>query len=107
MSSASSGVAQALAEWAVALAPTEEDLTLAHRSLLDTVAVGIAAREHHILAVAATLGDAGRWAAACHVIDFDDLHMPSTTHISTVCVPVALATDGGQRAYLAGAGVMA
>ena len=32
--------------------------------------------------------------------------MQSTTHISAVCVPVALATDGGARAYLAGAGVM-
>nr|WP_281497162.1 MmgE/PrpD family protein [Ornithinimicrobium sp. F0845] len=47
-----------------------------------------------------------------HVIDFDDLHLPSTTHISTVCVPVALTSGGhdGQvaaRAYLAGAGVMA
>ena len=100
-------VAQALAEWASALTSTEDDLTLARRSLLDTVAVGIAAREHQILAVGASLGEAGRWAAACHVIDFDDLHMPSTTHISTVCVPVALATGGGAQAYLAGAGVMA
>ncbi len=107
MSNLSSGTAQGLAEWAVGLVPAEEDLGLAQRSLLDTVAVGIAAREHHILAVAATLGETGRWAAACHVIDFDDLHMPSTTHISTVCVPVALVTGGGPRAYLAGAGAMA
>jgi 2-methylcitrate dehydratase PrpD len=41
------------------------------------------------------------------VLDFDDLHMPSTTHISAVCVPTALATGGGARAYLAAAGVMA
>jgi 2-methylcitrate dehydratase PrpD len=41
------------------------------------------------------------------VLDFDDLHMASTTHISAVCVPVALAAKGGARAYLAGAGVMA
>jgi 2-methylcitrate dehydratase PrpD len=41
------------------------------------------------------------------VLDFDDLHMPSTTHVSAVCVPTALATGGGPRAYLAAAGVMA
>ncbi|MBV8429707.1 MAG: MmgE/PrpD family protein, partial [Solirubrobacterales bacterium] len=39
--------------------------------------------------------------------DFDDLHMPSTTHISAVCVPATLAAGGDARAYLAGAGVMA
>jgi 2-methylcitrate dehydratase PrpD len=44
---------------------------------------------------------------AAHILDFDDLHMPSTTHISTVCVPAALALHGGAQAYLAGAGVMA
>jgi 2-methylcitrate dehydratase PrpD len=65
------------------------------------------------------LTDAGRWAALAHVLDYDDLHMPSTTHISAVCVPAALAAraalgagaagDPGDpaRAYLAGAGVMA
>ena len=100
-------VAAALADWALALVPTDEDRALADRALLDTVAVGIAAREHHILRVGASLTHGGRWAAACHVIDFDDLHMPSTAHISTVCVPVALATGGGAAAYLAGAGVMA
>ena len=41
------------------------------------------------------------------MLDFDDLHMPSTTHVSAVCVPTALATGGGPRAYLAAAGVMA
>ncbi len=100
-------VAEALAEWALALVPSQEDRALADRALLDTVAVGVIAREHHILRVGASLTQAGRWAAACHVIDFDDLHMPSTAHISTVCVPVALATGGGAVAYLAGAGVMA
>jgi 2-methylcitrate dehydratase PrpD len=58
------------------------------------------------------LTEAGRWAALAHVLDYDDLHMPSTTHISAVCVPAALdatgATGGREaRAYLAGAGVMA
>ena len=41
------------------------------------------------------------------MLDFDDLHMESTTHISAVCVPAALATGGGAKAYLAAAGVMA
>lgn len=53
------------------------------------------------------LSEAGRWAALAHVLDFDDLHLPSTAHISAVCVPVALACGGGAQAYLAGAGVMA
>ncbi len=57
--------------------------------------------------LAASLGEAGRWATAGHVLDFDDLHMPSTTHISAVCVPTALATGGDARTYLAAAGVMA
>jgi len=33
--------------------------------------------------------------------------MPSTTHVSVVCVPTVLASGGGARAYLAAAGVMA
>jgi 2-methylcitrate dehydratase PrpD len=41
------------------------------------------------------------------VLDFDDLHMASTSHVSAVCVPATLATGGDARAYLAGAGVMA
>jgi 2-methylcitrate dehydratase PrpD len=41
------------------------------------------------------------------VLDFDDLHMESTTHISALSVPTALATGGGARGYLAAAGVMA
>jgi 2-methylcitrate dehydratase PrpD len=97
----------ALAQWAHGLDPTEEDLALADRSLLDTVAVTIAARHHRVARISASLGEAGQWAAAGHVLDFDDLHMPSTTHVSAVCVPTALATGGGPRAYLAAAGVMA
>src|SRR5215813_11973262 len=102
-------VAVTLAEWAAGLKPDREDLELAHRSLLDTVAVTLAAREHRVtrLAAAAGLPDGARWAVAGHVLDFDDLHMPSTTHVSVVCVPTALATGGGARAYLAAAGVMA
>jgi 2-methylcitrate dehydratase PrpD len=96
-----------LADWAVGLEPSAEDLALADRALLDTVAVGLAARKEPILDIAAVLPEESQWAVACHIIDFDDLHMPSTTHISTVCVPMALALGGGARSYLAGAGVMA
>jgi 2-methylcitrate dehydratase PrpD len=96
-----------LAEWAVGLAASAEDLALADRALVDTVAVGLAARGEPILDIVAVLPEEAQWAVACHIIDFDDLHMASTTHISTVCVPVALSLGGGARSYLAGAGVMA
>ncbi|MEU6136623.1 MmgE/PrpD family protein [Nocardioides sp. NPDC047086] len=99
--------AERLAEWAAGLQPTTDDLALAERALQDTVAVALAARDEQILSICNVLGEAGQWATASHVIDYDDLHMESTTHISTVCVPVALATGGNARAYLAGAGVMA
>jgi 2-methylcitrate dehydratase PrpD len=100
-------VASELATWAADLHPTAEDLALADRSLLDTVAVAIAARAEPVVGVTLGVSEAARWATAAHVLDFDDLHMESTTHISTVCVPAALAAGGGARAYLAGAGVMA
>jgi 2-methylcitrate dehydratase PrpD len=100
-------LATELAEWAAGLAPTAEDLDLAQRSLVDTVAVAIAGRDEAAVHVAAALPAAARWATAAHVLDFDDLHMQSTTHISVVCLPAALACGGGARAYLAGAGVMA
>lgn len=100
-------LAHTLAEWAAGLAPTPDDLALASRALLDTVSVGLAARREPILRTVTSLTEEARWATACHVLDFDDLHLPSTTHISTVCVPVAAALGGGARSYLAGAGVMA
>src|SRR5271166_1420322 len=100
-------VAVTLARWAERLEPEPGDLELADRSLLDTVAVTLAARDHRVTRLAAHLPDGARWAVAGHVLDFDDLHMPSTTHVSAVCVPTALATGGGPRAYLAAAGVMA
>jgi len=100
-------IAIALAEWACHLAPTGEDLELADRSLLDTVAVAVAGRNEPVVPKAAALPDAARWATAGHVLDFDDLHMASTAHISVVCVPAVLAAGGGARAYLAAAGVMA
>jgi len=98
--------ARVLAEWAHELEPTAADLALADRSLLDSVAVTLAARDHPVTKIAASLSEAGRWATAGHVLDFDDLHMPSTTHVSAVCVPAALAAGGSARAYLAAAGVM-
>jgi 2-methylcitrate dehydratase PrpD len=100
-------IASALARWAHDLRPTPEDLALADRSLADTVAVALAARDSPVTRVAASLPEGARWAVAGHVLDFDDLHMPSTTHVSAVCVPTSLALGGGARAYLAGAGVMA
>lgn len=106
-------IAQQLARWATTLEPTADDLALADRSVQDTVAVALAAATHPIRPVTEALdGEVARWAALAHVLDFDDLHLESTTHISTVCVPVALATAGDDpalaaRAYLAGAGVMA
>jgi len=98
-----------LARWATALDPSEDDLALAHRSLLDTAAVMFAARGNELAPLFGQLGEAGRWAALAHVLDYDDLHLPSTAHVSAVCVPVALSAGGDDpaRAYLAGAGVMA
>jgi 2-methylcitrate dehydratase PrpD len=71
------------------------------------VAVALAARAEPVVGVATALSEPGRWAVAAHVLDFDDLHMPSTAHISTVIVPAVLGAGGDDRAYLAGAGVMA
>jgi 2-methylcitrate dehydratase PrpD len=99
-------ITNGLAEWAVCQEPGDDDLALADRALLDTVAVGLAARRQPILDIAAVLSEEAQWAVACHILDFDDLHMPSTTHISTVCVPVALSLGAGARSYLAGAAVM-
>jgi 2-methylcitrate dehydratase PrpD len=99
--------ATVLAQWAHDLNPTDDDLQLAQRSLNDTLAVTLAARDHELVQVSAQLGEAGHWASTGHVLDFDDLHMESTTHISVVIVPTVLATGGDARAYLAGAGVMA
>jgi 2-methylcitrate dehydratase PrpD len=99
-------LAEELAAWATGFEPSQPELALAQRSLQDTLAVMIAAREHELGRLFERLGEAGRWAAQAHVLDYDDLHLPSTAHISAVCVPAALASGGGARAYLAGAGVM-
>ncbi|WP_255954744.1 MmgE/PrpD family protein [Streptomyces odontomachi] len=102
-----SPLAEELAAWAVALDPSPDDLALADRALQDTVAVALAARDHPMARLGAELPEAARWAAVGHVLDFDDLHLPSTAHISVVCVPAVLASGGGAREYLAAAGVMA
>lgn len=100
-------LARTLADWAHGFTPTDDDSALARRSLHDTLAVTLAAREHRLCRLTRDLPEEVRWAAVGHVLDFDDLHLPSTTHVSVVCVPVALAAGGGERAYLAAAGVMA
>lgn len=100
-------VADTLARWADGYAPDPADLELAQRSLQDTVGVALAAHEHPIRSSVDCLPDAARWSVLAHVLDFDDLHVESTTHISAVVVPAVLAAGGGARAYLAGAGVMA
>jgi 2-methylcitrate dehydratase PrpD len=116
MGTATAGLADRLARWATELDPTEDDLALARRSLLDTLGVMFAARGDPLAPLFARLSGAGRWAALAHVLDYDDLHLPSTTHIGAVCVPVALAASGeapgagdadAARAYLAGAGATA
>ena len=102
-----SSSAELLADWAVGFEPSEIDLALARRALIDTVAVAIAGRAEPVARIAAGEDEATHWAAAGHALDYDDLHLESTAHISVVCVPAALAAGGGARAYLAGAGVMA
>ena len=100
-------IAEDLAAWAAELTPSAEDVELADRSLLDTLVVTLAARGHGAEHLVADSSDAARWATLGHVLDFDDLHMESTSHVSVVCVPTTLAMGGDSRAYLAGAGVMA
>lgn len=102
-----STVSRELARWATEFDPSPDDLALADRALLDTVVVTIASRDERIHRVAASLPEAARWSVAGHILDFDDLHVETTTHISTVCVPVTLALGGGPRDYWVGAGVMA
>ncbi|HLY50505.1 MAG TPA: MmgE/PrpD family protein [Solirubrobacteraceae bacterium] len=96
-----------LGHWAATRASSGGDRELADAALLDTVCVALAAREHPIAEIAGVLGSPGQWAAMAHALDYDDLHLPSISHISAICVPAALARAGGSAAYLAGAGVMA
>jgi 2-methylcitrate dehydratase PrpD len=100
-------IAESLARWAASFEPTPTDLALAQTALVDTVAVAVAAHSNALSPLADGLHEAGRWAFLAHLLDYDDLHLGSTTHISAVCIPAALSAGGGARAYLAGAGVMA
>ncbi len=67
----------------------------------------MAGRHEPVARIAAAEDEATHWATAGHALDYDDLHLESTAHISVVCVSAALAAGGGELAYLAGAGVMA
>jgi 2-methylcitrate dehydratase PrpD len=99
-------LATRLSEWAVNFLPSEADYALGRRSLLDTVAVALAARHEPVVEIAIGESEVTRWAIAAHALDYDDLHMPSTTHVSAIVIPAALALGGDVRAYLAGAGAM-
>ena len=61
-------ITNGLADWAVRMKPSAEDLALADRALLDTVAVGLAAREEPILSIAAGLPEEAQWAVALSLI---------------------------------------
>ena len=78
-------VAESLARWAAHMRPSAADLELSDRAL-DAVAVALAGRNCRVVGLAAGLPDGPRWAVAAHVLDYDDLHMPSTTHVP--CSPV-------------------
>src|SRR4051812_6413060 len=90
-------LARDLARGAWAAVPSAADTDLAGRALVDPVAVATAARADSLASPASHLGDAGRLAVLAHVLDYDDLPLPSTSHVSAVCVPAALATGGGAR----------
>ncbi len=96
-----------LAEWAQRYTPSADDHDLARAALVDTVAVAVAAEDDPIVALTAGEDVSMRWGAVGHVLDFDDVHLPSTSHVSVVCTAATLATGGGAREYLAAAGVMA
>jgi 2-methylcitrate dehydratase PrpD len=100
-------IALRLGDWAASYQPQSLDEDVARGALIDTVCVALAAREHPLAQQAKVLGIPGQWATMAHALDYDDLHLPSISHISAVCVPAALAYGGASRAYLAGAGTMA
>jgi len=60
-------LAEDLAQWAVGLDPSAEDLELGERALLDTMAVALAARGHPLVQVAGGLDDAARDAIVARV----------------------------------------
>jgi 2-methylcitrate dehydratase PrpD len=101
------GLAERLADWATGFTPEPAEIDAARRALLDTVAVTVAAHQEPVAGWTAGLAEAARWATLGHAMDYDDVHLPSTSHISVVCVAATLATGGDARSYLAGAGVLA
>jgi hypothetical protein len=84
--------APALGQCVHDLKADDEDLALADRSLVDTVGVTLAAREHPVTTLADGLDDAGRWAANEHGLDTS-----STTHVNSVYVSVTLVTGRASR----------
>src|ERR1019366_7889525 len=88
-------VAVDLARWACDLEPSAAALALAGRSLADTVAVTLAARDHPVARLAATLPEGARWAVAAHIADIDDRHIEATTRFRALFLRPALAARGG------------
>jgi 2-methylcitrate dehydratase PrpD len=96
-----------LAAWVHGYQVQPSDVAPANIALRDTLAVTLAAQDDGIAALAGALSKPSLCAALAHVIDYDDLHVPSTTHISAVCVPATVFSGGAATAFIAGAGVMA
>ncbi|MCU1657578.1 MAG: hypothetical protein JWO57_2234, partial [Pseudonocardiales bacterium] len=96
-----------IADWAFQLRPDDCDIELAQRALVDTVAVALAASDEPVVQMTTGLPEPLRWAAIGHALDFDDVHLPSSSHVSVVCVNATLSVGGGAREYLAAAGAMA
>src|SRR3981189_2692425 len=93
-----------IADWAFQLRPDNCDLDLAGGALVDTVAVALAAPDDPVVQMTRGLPEPLRWAAIGHALDFDDVHLPSSSHVSVVCVNATLSVGGGAREYLAAAG---
>src|SRR3954471_5162143 len=77
-------LADALAGWAARFVADRQDRELAARSLVDTLAVLAAGRGHRDAPLGCQLGEAGRLAMLAHLMDYVDLPLPSTSHISAV-----------------------
>ena len=101
------GVAADLAAWTLAVEPTAAEREDARRQLVDVASAALAAASAPAVVATAGGGDAMRWATAAHALGVDGLHLPTITHLNTVAVVAALAAGGEERAYLAGAGVLA
>src|SRR4030081_544940 len=71
-----------LAEWAAGVRPTPGDEKLARRALVDTVAGTLAAADARDTGWTAGSPAVLRWAAVGHVLDVDDVHLPSSSRVS-------------------------